>query len=482
MRRVLLLATTATALDYCGGEYSICPDGSCALVATDCGRCDAGAYACPLSTTCLASLDDYESCPGLDGTSARPASREATGEASTRSVARRYLDWTLDDETRVAWLLANATTAEMIAQLVNDAPAIDRLSLPAYDYLNDNEHGVKGVAKATVYPMGISLGASFSKETARAVGAGIGLESRSTHNVLSNKSGDDCSSTSAGQVVANGCGLTLYAPNVDVPERRPLGFASDVVQRREKSSVVVLGTQGRVSQVNLVRDPRWGRAEEVYGEDPHLSAEVSVGVVTGMQLGPAGGDGTSRWLAAAGVKHYAVYNNEDVPEERTKLDANVSSRDLWETYLPVFKALITRANASHVMCSYNAVNGKPTCAHPELLNDILRDAWGFEGFVVSDYDAWKNLVDTHHYVDDYEAAAAVGINSGMDQEGGFGSYAAPRRRGSGVPGHHRRPPRRRARARGRSKNSAGTIRSKRCPTRSRPAPWLRRRWRRRSRA
>ena len=146
VRRLLLVAATATALDHCGGEYSLCPDGSCALTASACGRCDAGAYACPLSTVCVATLDDYETCPGLTGT---------------------YLDWTLDDDARVAWLVANATTAEMIAQLVNDAPAIDRLSLPAYDYLNDNEHGVKGVARDTVYPMGIGLGASFSKETAR---------------------------------------------------------------------------------------------------------------------------------------------------------------------------------------------------------------------------------------------------------------------------------------------------------------------------
>ena len=161
-------------------------------------------------------------------------------------------------------------------------------------------------------------------------------------------------------------------------------------------------------------------------------------------------------------RHFAVYQNEDLPADRMVLDANVSSRDLWETYLPVMKACVVRAKATHVMCSYNAartaassvlfagkrarasqVNGKPTCAHPELLNDVLRESWGFDGFVVSrvaprplalragnaksprfrDYDAWSNLVTTHKYVSTWEEAAAAGINAGMDQEGGFGDYS-----------------------------------------------------------
>jgi len=175
-----------------------------------------------------------------------------------------------------------------------------------------------------------------------------------------------------------------------------------------------------------VRDPRWGRAEEVYGEDPHLTAELAVGMITGMQ-GNEEGEITAKdgqpLMSGASCKHFAVYQNEDQPEARTSLDANVTARDLWETYMPVMKACVTRAKATHVMCSYNAVNGKPTCAHPELLNGILRDAWGFDGFVVSDYDAWVNLVTTHHYVDTYGEAATVGLNAGMDQEGGFGTYS-----------------------------------------------------------
>jgi beta-glucosidase len=223
------------------------------------------------------------------------------------------------------------------------------------------------------------------------MGHAIGVESRATHNAQADKSGNDCGSDSTGKSVSNGCGITLYAPNI-----------------------------------NIVRDPRWGRAEEVYGEDPFLTSELAVGMVTGMQGNkegePLGADG-SPLISGASCKHFAVYQNENIPEERTTLDANVSARSLWETYLPMMKACVMRGKATHVMCSYNAVNGKPTCAHPELLNDILRDSWGFDGFVVSDYDAWKNLVDTHHFAATYAEAAAIGINNGMDQEGGFGQYS-----------------------------------------------------------
>jgi beta-glucosidase-like glycosyl hydrolase len=183
-------------------------------------------------------------------------------------------------------------------------------------------------------------------------------------------------------VVANGCGITLYAPNI-----------------------------------NLVRDPRWGRAEEVYGEDPHLSAELAVAMVTGMQGNREGetvAEDGGPLMSGACCKHFAVYQNENIPEARTQLDANVSARSLWETYMPVMKACVVRAKATHVMCSYNSVNGKPTCAHPDLLNGILREQWKFDGFVVSDYDAWVNLVTTHHYVDTMEEAAAVGINAGTN--------------------------------------------------------------------
>ena len=302
MKLLLLSLPAAAFAASCGGEFSLCADGSCALTDRSCGRCAPGAYACPLSATaCVAGLAAYETCPGLDGT---------------------YLDASLPEADRLAWLADRVPLEDMIGQLVNAAPAVDAVDLPAYNWLNDNEHGVKGTARATVYPMGASLGASWSVGLARRVGAAIGNESRATHNGLADKSGNACGSTSTGEVVANGCGITLYAPNV-----------------------------------NLVRDPRWGRAEEVYGEDPHLTAELAVGMVTGLQgnaEGSTSGPGGGPLVTGACCKHFAVYQNEDLPADRMVLDANVSSRDLWETYLPVMKACVVRAKATHVMCSYNA--------------------------------------------------------------------------------------------------------------------------------
>jgi len=372
------LNLAAASLSFCAGEYSLCADGSCSLVKASCGRCKPGQYACPLlnkhNGVCIDSIEDYATkCRGLAGT---------------------YLDTSLSEEKRLDHLVdaVAANMTELTKQLVNNAPAIPRLALPSYNYLNDDEHGVIGKGDATVYPMGVGMGATWSSDTVHAVGTAIGVEARSTHNVLADKSGNSCASKSTGNPTANGCGITLYAPNI-----------------------------------NLVRDPRWGRAEEVFGEDPHLTSELAVAIVTGMQGNKEGetraADG-GPLMAGACCKHYAVYSSENIPKDRTQLNVNVSARSLHETYLPAMKACVNRAKATHVMCSYNAVNGKPTCAHNELLNDVLRKQWGFDGFVVSDYDAWINLKTTHHFVSTFEEAAAVGINSGMDQEGGFGVYSA----------------------------------------------------------
>lgn len=331
-----LTCSAQAALSHCAGEFSLCADGSCALVKSSCGRCKPTQYACPLDKTCLHRVEDYATiCQGLAGT---------------------HLDSNLSPEARLDKLVdaVAQNLTELTRQLVNNAPAIDRLSLPAYNYLNDDEHGVIGTASATVFPMGVGMGASWSSETVHLVGAAIGVEARSTHNVLTDKSGNSCGSTSTGQTTANGCGITLYAPNI-----------------------------------NLVRDPRWGRAEEVFGEDPHLTSELAVSIVTGMQGNREGettaADGGASLMAGACCKHYAVYSSEDVPTNRNQLNVNVSARSLHETYLPAMKACVQRAKATHVMCSYNSVNGKPTCAHDELLNGVLREQWSFDGFVVSDY-------------------------------------------------------------------------------------------------
>jgi len=182
--------------------------------------------------------------------------------------------------------------------------------------------------------------------------------------------------------------------------------------------------------MNLVRDPRWGRAQEVYSEDPRLSSELTLQFVTGAQ-----GPNNERYLlTGACCKHYAAvrhlsvssslggsssliylallwcgqYDLESIPVPRTNFSALVDVRNMWETFLPVFHACVVKAKASHVMCSYNSINGIPTCGDPNLMNGILRDQWGFKGFVVSDYDAWANIKDTHFYCPDYVCAAAVG--------------------------------------------------------------------------
>ena len=132
----------------------------------------------------------------------------------------------------------------------------------------------------------------------------------------------------------------------------------------------------------------------------------------------AGNKQTKTLSLSAACKHYAAYDVESIPEHRFFFSANLTTRNFWETYIPVFRACVVEAHGAHVMCSYNAVNGVPACGNGPLLNGVLRDRWGWQGFVVSDYDAWAQIRDTHHYCDTYECAAAVGINAGLDQEGG----------------------------------------------------------------
>jgi beta-glucosidase len=288
-------------------------------------------------------------CPGLKGT---------------------HLDWTMSLEDRLVYLAKAASLEEKIGQMTNDAPAIVHLGIPGYNWLNDDEHGVRE-SHSTQFPDGCGLGASWSKKTLHDVGWIVGEEARALHNgfVHSGNRGHH----------ENGAGITMYAPNM-----------------------------------NLVRDPRWGRAQEVYSEDPYLSAQLTYNFVSAAQ-----GNFSGKYLlAAACCKHYAAYDLESLPESRVTFSATVNSRNLWETYLPVFKACVQNAQAGHVMCSYNAINGVPTCGDADLLNGVLRDQWKWPGFVVSDYDAWAMIQSSHHYCPDLTCAAAVGLKAGLDQEGG----------------------------------------------------------------
>eukprot|EP01104_Vermistella_antarctica_P017227 TRINITY_DN6074_c0_g1_i1.p1 TRINITY_DN6074_c0_g1~~TRINITY_DN6074_c0_g1_i1.p1 ORF type:complete len:949 (-),score=113.70 TRINITY_DN6074_c0_g1_i1:185-2626(-) len=260
---------------------------------------------------------------------------------------------------------------DKIKQLWNGAPAIPSLFIPAYNWLNDDEHGMK-VNHGTALPSGNCLGATWSKPTLRAIGDVIGVEARGDHNGYVHEG------TRGVTPYYNGVGITAYAPNL-----------------------------------NLVRDPRWGRAQEVLSEDPLLTSLLTIEYVKGVQ-----GNSSDYMQAAACCKHYAAYDLESIPTVRYKFDAQVNARNMWETYMPAFHACVVEAQGAHVMCSYNAINGVPTCGDKGLMNGVLRSQWKWPGFVISDYDAWSNIYLTHNYTQNLTAAAAVGINAGLDQEGG----------------------------------------------------------------
>ena len=276
----------------------------------------------------------------------------------------------IDD--RLEKLVQATSVDEQIGQLTNKAPAILHAGIPAYNWLSDDEHGVKQ-AHATSFPNGCGLGATWSKETLRAVGIAVGEEARGTYNTHVHQ-GDRGNE--------NGVGITMYAPNM-----------------------------------NLVRDPRWGRAQEVYSEDPYLSSRLTYEFVNGSQVGNTSSE-PKYWQAAACCKHYAAYDLETDPVTRHVFDAKVDARNMWETYMPAFRACVSEAQGGHVMCSYNSMNGVPTCGNEELLNGVLRRQWNWPGFVVSDYDAWAQIYETHNYCPNMTCAAAVGLKAGMDQEGG----------------------------------------------------------------
>eukprot|EP01084_Bolivina_argentea_P169080 293127_1 len=334
----------------CLGEFELCKTGDCVMCSKNCGKCLQGQYLCPISKTCVNSAADYVNCPGIKGT---------------------HLDWTLTIEQRISFLNTNLTLNEKYPQLTNDAPQIERLGIPSYQWLNDDEHGVRN-SHATMFPDGCGLGATWSKQDLHTVGNIVGYEARSLHNSLVHSG-----NRGRGQ---NGDTITLYAPNL-----------------------------------NLVRDPRWGRSQEVYSEDPRLTGHLTYEFVTGLQFGEE--QDNKYLLTAACCKHYAAYDIENVPQVRFTFNAIVDAVNWAETYSPAFRECVVRAQGQHVMCSYNSINSIPACGNNYTLNKVLRDDWGFKGFVVSDYDAMAQIYTTHHYVNNYEEAVSIAIKSGCDQEG-----------------------------------------------------------------
>jgi len=262
-------------------------------------------------------------------------------------------------------LIRRMALAEKVSQLKNAAPAIPRLGLPAYDYWNEALHGVANNGFATVFPEPIGGAASWNPELFRREGNVIGVEGRAKFNDYANSHNGDSKWWA---------GLTYWTPNV-----------------------------------NIFRDPRWGRGQETYGEDPFLTAEIGIAFVKGMQ-----GDNPNYILAMACAKHYAVHSGPE--PDRHRFDAVVSDRDLYDTYLPQFERIVREGKVAGVMSAYNSVAGVPISTSSFFLAELLRKQWGFEGYVVSDCDAIRDIygAQQHHYVKTAEEAAALAVKAGCN--------------------------------------------------------------------
>jgi beta-glucosidase len=294
------------------------------------------------------------------------SSATALGEAPTGAP---YLDPSLAPGRRAADLVSRMTLDEKVLQMQSTAPAIARLGVPAYNWWNEALHGV-AQGRATVFPQAIGLAASWDTELMYRVADIISTEARAKYNDASRRpaSGPPLQATLPGRTA----GLTYWSPNI-----------------------------------NIFRDPRWGRGQETYGEDPFLTARMGVAFVTGMQ----GKD--PRYLkVVATPKHYAVHSGPE--PERHEFDAKVSESDLVSTYLPAFRATVVEGKAASVMCVYNAVNGLPGCASADLLQKRLRDSWGFQGYVVSDCGAVGDIYQHHKYTQSAGGAAVAAVKAGTD--------------------------------------------------------------------
>ena len=261
-------------------------------------------------------------------------------------------------------LVARMTLDEKVNQLLNVAPAIPRLDIPAYNWWTESLHGALGAVPTTNFPEPIGLAATFDAPLIRDVASDISVEVRALHTL----------GRQTGHLGKIGTGLDTWSPNI-----------------------------------NIFRDPRWGRGQETYGEDPYLTARMGVAFVTGMQ----GPDPDLPYVIST-PKHFAVHSGPE--PTRHVADVFVSDHDIEDTYLPAFRAAIVDAHAGSVMCAYNRIDGQPACGSDLLLKDHLRGAWNFQGYVVSDCDAVKDIANSHKYAPDPAAAVAVALKAGVDNE------------------------------------------------------------------
>ncbi len=306
-----------------------------------------------MTTSCLRLATAALLCGGILGLA-----------AAQESGTPAYLNPKLSLQQRAADLVKRMTLDEKATQLVNQARAIPRLKVPAYDWWSESLHGV-AVNGTTEFPEPVGLAATFDTQAIHEMAIVIGTEGRIKH---------------AQALKANGGssdifqGLDFWAPNI-----------------------------------NIFRDPRWGRGQETYGEDPFLTARMGVAFVTGMQ-----GDDPKYFRVISTPKHYAVHSGPE--PTRHNADVTVSKHDEIDTYLPAFRATVTEAKADSVMCAYNSINGQPACANQFLLEDQLRGKWGFNGYVVSDCGAVIDIYQGHKFKPTQPEASAISLKRGMDNE------------------------------------------------------------------
>ena len=278
----------------------------------------------------------------------------------------KWFDESISFEERADLLIKAMTLEEKAAQFLNETPSIPRLGVPEYNWWNESLHGIARNGKATIFPQGIAMGATFNPGLIEEMTTAISDEARAKFKIS--------------QSIGNRglyAGLTFWSPNV-----------------------------------NIFRDPRWGRGQETYGEDPFLTSKIGVAYVKGLQ-----GNNSKYFKATACAKHFAVHSG---PEElRHSFNASPSKLDLYETYLPAFEALVTKGNVQGVMGAYNAVYGDPSCSSTFLLDDILKKQWGFNGYIVSDCGALGDILKGHNRAKTAEEAAAMAMKAGVNLNCGW---------------------------------------------------------------
>jgi beta-glucosidase len=275
-----------------------------------------------------------------------------------------YKNPNLPTEQRVNDLVSRMSLDEKINQLMDSAPAIDRLGIPEYNWWNESLHGVARAGYATVFPQSISIASSWDRQLILEVAAAISDEARAKHHEYLRRGQHGMYQ-----------GLTFWSPNV-----------------------------------NIFRDPRWGRGHETYGEDPFLTSQLGLNYVKGLQ-----GTNDKYLKVVATAKHYAVHSGPE--PSRHFFDANTSDIDLYETYLPAFRTLVKEGHVYSIMGAYNRFRGESASASPFLFN-ILRNDWGFEGYIVSDCGAVTDIWKYHKITADAASASALAVKNGLDLECG----------------------------------------------------------------